>query len=171
MNAKHEAFAHEYTVDRNGTQAAIRAGYAEGSAKVTASRLLTNANVAALVHELTTAQFARAEITGDAVLAELGAIAFSNMNHFARWGASGVTLHESDDLPELAGALVAEVSETVTQHGGTKRLKLHDKLGALALLLKRFDPDPVSPRERAQAIRQALDELEAATIGEPPDAA
>ena len=27
------------------------------------------------------------------------------------------------------------------------------------------------PYERAQAIRQALDELEAATIGEPPDAA
>ena len=42
-------FAAEYVKDSNGTQAAIRAGYAPGSAKVTASRLLTRPNVQALL--------------------------------------------------------------------------------------------------------------------------
>lgn len=50
-NVQHEAFALEYTIDFNGTQAAIRAGYAEGSAHVTASRLLRNAKVAARIQE------------------------------------------------------------------------------------------------------------------------
>jgi len=39
-------------IDWNGAQAAIRAGYAAGSAKVTASRLLTNANVKRVLNEL-----------------------------------------------------------------------------------------------------------------------
>lgn len=45
-------FAREYVIDHNGLQAAIRAGYSPKSAKVTASRLLTDANVMKLVQEL-----------------------------------------------------------------------------------------------------------------------
>lgn len=44
-------FVVEYLLDPNATQAAIRAGYAPGSAKVTGSRLLTNANVAAAIED------------------------------------------------------------------------------------------------------------------------
>jgi len=47
LTPKEEQFCAEYLVDRNGAQAAIRAGYAKKSAKVTASRLLTKANVKA----------------------------------------------------------------------------------------------------------------------------
>jgi phage terminase small subunit len=39
------AFVNEYAVDRNGTQAAIRAGYSKRSAKQTASRSLTKDDV------------------------------------------------------------------------------------------------------------------------------
>ena len=45
MNPKQERFCQEYAVDLNGAQAAIRAGYAPTHAKVTASRMLTYANV------------------------------------------------------------------------------------------------------------------------------
>jgi len=45
LDAKRAKFVYEYLIDYNGTQAAIRAGYAKKSAKVTASRLLTNDNV------------------------------------------------------------------------------------------------------------------------------
>lgn len=41
------AFVREYQVDQNGTKAAIRAGASPTSAKVTASRWLTKANVVA----------------------------------------------------------------------------------------------------------------------------
>lgn len=52
LNAKQEMFCKEYLIDLNATQAAIRAGYSERSATVTASRLLTNANILARVKEL-----------------------------------------------------------------------------------------------------------------------
>lgn len=51
LNSKQLAFIAEYRVDRNGKQAAIRAGYAPGSAEVTASRLLTNAKVLEAVNK------------------------------------------------------------------------------------------------------------------------
>jgi phage terminase small subunit len=41
---KRQRFVDEYLVDHNGAQAAARAGYSPVSAKVTASRLLTDAN-------------------------------------------------------------------------------------------------------------------------------
>ena len=45
-------FAREYAKNLNATQAAIRAGYAPKSAKVTGSRLLSDANVSAQVAEI-----------------------------------------------------------------------------------------------------------------------
>jgi len=52
ISGRHKRFAEEYCVDQNGTQAAIRAGYSAGSARVTASRLLTNANIRAAIDAL-----------------------------------------------------------------------------------------------------------------------
>lgn len=42
---KQNLFAKEYVVDYNGTQAAIRAGYSEKSARTTACRLLKNPKI------------------------------------------------------------------------------------------------------------------------------
>jgi phage terminase small subunit len=53
-NPKHARvyrFVDEYCIDLNGTQAAIRAGYAANSAHVTASQLLTNPKVQNLIAE------------------------------------------------------------------------------------------------------------------------
>ena len=44
---KQMRFIDEFDIDSNGTQAAIRAGYAPGSARGTASRMLTKANIKA----------------------------------------------------------------------------------------------------------------------------
>lgn len=52
LNAKQEMFCKEYLIDLNATQAAIRAGYSERTARVTASKLLTKANILARVKEL-----------------------------------------------------------------------------------------------------------------------
>jgi phage terminase small subunit len=45
MNEKHKRFCEEYVIDNNGTQAAIRIGYSEKRAKVTASELLDRQDV------------------------------------------------------------------------------------------------------------------------------
>lgn len=49
LGIKQERFVSEYLVDLNGQQAAIRSGYSPASAKVQASRLLTNDNVRYLI--------------------------------------------------------------------------------------------------------------------------
>lgn len=49
LTARQTAFVRYYLTDLNGTQAAIKAGYAPGSADSQASRLLTNAKVAAAI--------------------------------------------------------------------------------------------------------------------------
>jgi len=61
-------FVAEYLVDRNGAQAAVRAGYSPRSARQIAHRLLTKADVAAAVQEGSQAVATRLGITRDDVL-------------------------------------------------------------------------------------------------------
>lgn len=49
LTPKQALFVREYLIDRNGTQAAIRAGYSVKTANEQASRLLTKVNIKALV--------------------------------------------------------------------------------------------------------------------------
>lgn len=61
LNPRQQQFVREYIIDLNATQAAIRAGYSEKSARAVASRLLTDANISTAVEQ---AKAARAEKTG-----------------------------------------------------------------------------------------------------------
>ena len=71
LRKRQEKFCQEYVVDCNGTKAAIRAGYRENSARVTASKLLTNANILERVHELQREQLERLAISQDYVVLQL----------------------------------------------------------------------------------------------------
>lgn len=51
LTDKQQRFCDEYLIDLNATQAAIRAGYSEKTAKEQGARLLTNANILAYVQE------------------------------------------------------------------------------------------------------------------------
>ena len=53
---KRQAFVREYIIDHNGTQAAIRAGYSEKTAKQQASRLLSNVYIAKCISKIRTAR-------------------------------------------------------------------------------------------------------------------
>jgi phage terminase small subunit len=67
-SARRDAFVQEYIIDLNGAQAAIRAGYAAGSATVTAARLLADVKVKALVKTAMDERAKRTGITQDKVL-------------------------------------------------------------------------------------------------------
>ncbi|NMF00248.1 terminase small subunit [Aneurinibacillus aneurinilyticus] len=53
LNAKQQAFVTEYLKDFNATQAAIRAGYSEKTARSQGQRLLTNVDIKQLISEKT----------------------------------------------------------------------------------------------------------------------
>ena len=71
LSPRRRRFVQEYLVDFIGTQAAVRAGYSPNSAKVTASRLLTDAYVLQAVERGAAAVAERAEIDAEWVLVRL----------------------------------------------------------------------------------------------------
>lgn len=78
LNPRQEAFVREYLIDRNGKQAAIRAGYAPGSAEVAASRLLSTDKVRLAVKEAMEPVAEEAKVRAADVLRELMRLGFSD---------------------------------------------------------------------------------------------
>jgi phage terminase small subunit len=84
LNPKQLRFCQEYVADLNATQAAIRAGFKERSAKVTACRLLTKANIQSKIQELQKKISDRLEITPDMIIQELASIGFAKITDYVK---------------------------------------------------------------------------------------
>lgn len=134
LNARQKRFVREYLIDLNATQAARRAGFSAKTAKQQGSRLLTNVDVQEAIAAGTREKDFGAEITRERILKELARVAFGDVRKVMTWGPDGVTLTDSGTLTDDEAAQVAEVSQTVTQYGGTIKLKRADKVKALELL-------------------------------------
>ena len=93
ISKKQEQFCREYLKDFNATQAAIRAGYSEKSARQQAADLLTKPNIFKFIESLREKYALKSEITIEDVLIELSKIAFNT--------ADGDLLKNSDKLKAL----------------------------------------------------------------------
>lgn len=71
LTPKQQRFVLEYLKDQNGTQAAIRTGYSEKTAKQQGSRLLTYPNVQAALRAGQKKVAKQAAVTVDSLMAEL----------------------------------------------------------------------------------------------------
>lgn len=131
LTPKIKRFCDEYLVDSNATKAAKRAGYAEKSAHVQAHDLLKKPNVIKYIEERQRAIAEKLEITQEMVIAEYAKLAFSNIGNYLSYNDSGVNLVPSDDIKPEHLSCISEVSQTVTESGGTVKFKMHDKKGAL----------------------------------------
>ena len=78
LTARQRAFAIAYAEIRNGLQAVRKAGYkgTDGSLRVTASRLLTNANILRFIEALEAPAIEKAQVTLERIMVELASIAF-----------------------------------------------------------------------------------------------
>jgi phage terminase small subunit len=76
LTARQERFVHEYPKDCNGTQAAIRAGYAEKGADVQATRLLDDRRILRQLREVQGRVLRRVDVTSERVVREYAAIGF-----------------------------------------------------------------------------------------------
>jgi len=139
LTPKQRRFVEEYLIDLNATQAAIRAGYSEKSAKVTASRLLANVSIAAVVAEAQDERSERTKITADGVLEELGLLGFSNMLDYMTVQGDGDPYLDFSNLTREQAAAIAEVTVEDFKDGRGEdardvrkiKFKLADKRGAL----------------------------------------
>lgn len=82
LTSRQQRFVDEYLIDLNGTQAAIRAGYAAGSADVSAAKLLGNARVSRSIAAAKEERAKKTGITQERVLRELELLAFSDHTHY-----------------------------------------------------------------------------------------
>lgn len=127
---KRARFAHEYLKDRNGTQAALRAGYPPGSAASQASRLLRDPRVRAIIDAGEQQVQAKAGITAEMILEELRSIACADLAE--AYDEDG-RLKPIREMPLDVRKAIAAVEET---DSGGRKLRRWDKVKALELLGK-----------------------------------
>lgn len=135
LTAQQQLFVEEYIIDLNGTQAAIRAGYAESSARATASRLLTIDNIQNAIAEARKEQQKRTQITADRVLLEVARLAMYDPRKFFNASGELLGIHDLDD--DTAAALAGmDVMDLPDGAGSVKKIKLVDKGPNLERLMK-----------------------------------
>lgn len=156
LTPKQQRFIDEYLVDLNATQAAIRAGYSEKTARQLAARLLTNVNIQAELQKKQGKLQGKLEITQEKVLQELASIAFANGADFAQVvRGAGVYITPTDQLPPEKLPAIAGIKEGAN---GIE-VKLHDKVRALELLSKYLGilDNPAPQTEKANNLFDAID--------------
>lgn len=133
IHQRRTRFIKEYILDHNATQAAIRAGYSEKSAKVTGSRLLTDANVRAAIEKKQSKIDAKLDVTVERVTLELARLAFYDPREY--WNEDGsakpFTELSEDARRAVAGFEMAELFTGTGEERGlagyVKKFKLADK--------------------------------------------
>lgn len=154
ITEKQKRFADEWLVDLNGTRA-YKAAYPsvkkDETARVNASRLLTNANVKTYIQERQKEREKRTEITQDSVLRELALIAFAKASDYAR-------VVEKDAMVEVDGNMVPVLDEDGNQvKYRTVEPILTDELTedqkkAIAVIKKGRDGFEIKPYSKIQAL-------------------
>jgi phage terminase small subunit len=143
MRGKRDRFVEEYLVDLNATQAAIRAGYSEKTARSQGQRLLTKVDIQAAIQIAEQERSERTEIDQDRVLREQARIGFSDIRQlFDERG----NLKPIQALPDDVAAAISSI-EVVAKNTGKDsegnprveyvyRIRLWDKRGALSDISK-----------------------------------
>ena len=158
----------EYAIHKNGRRAGLAAGMKDGpglGAQV--CRMLNSANVRAAIAKRSAIVSERAGVRAEEVLVELKKVGFSNFGDYGSFGPDGLILNNSRDLTNEQLAAVSEVTETVTEHGGSVKFKLHSKVEALKKLGEHFalfqgavpvpgDPDAPEPGSVREHLVQRL---------------
>ncbi len=138
LNEKNKQFAKEYVKDFNGTQAAIRAGYSKKTAKVTAAKLLTKANIQSFIKKLQERTAERVEITKERLLNELYKIAISDVRKI--YTVDGcldqANMLDDDIAPAIAGVETKDIVMENITIGRTTKLKMWDKISAIQTINK-----------------------------------
>lgn len=153
LNARNVKFCQEYSVHGNGGKAAIAAGYAPDSARITASKLLTNANIKSYIKALQAENLKAAKITRDRIANEFAKIAFLNPKKAYDVNSKLKPIQEMDNdtAAAISGIDVEELwergEEGMEQTGVTKKIKFVGKIQALENLAKMggfYAPDKVA---------------------------
>lgn len=128
LSAKEERFCYEYILHLNASKAAIAAGYAAKSARITGCRLLTKPNIKSRIAYFKDNLAEASGISALRILKEHEKIAFANAGQIRR---SWLTMKEFNSLTEDEKAIIQEITTRTTKHGTELKIKLYDKQRSL----------------------------------------
>lgn len=140
-------FVRQYLLHRNGTKAAIEAGYAESGAGVQASRLLKNANILAAIKKGEERVQKKFELKQEDLINQLYRMAFFDPMSVLEFDKKGRLVFKKDIPKEyLSGSsftIYPEYQNKQDQKDGVIRAKLtimsSDRRGAIELLGKQMN--------------------------------
>lgn len=139
LSPKEARFVEEYLKDLNATQAAIRAGYSEKTAKSIGHELLTRPHVKTAIDAAKRERSARTGISQDRVLRELARIAFLDIRR--AYDKNG-QLFSPQDMPSDIARALSSIQTHHIQVGNTvaeaviQKVKFNPKIRALEILLE-----------------------------------
>lgn len=149
LTQKQILFCKEYLIDKNATQAAIRAGYSKKTAKSIGQENLTKPDIQEMIRKDIEAQVKRTEIDADKVLQEIAKLAFSNMEDYITINGEGEAFIDLSGLTRDQAACISEITsdtyfDTSLADKNNKKgkrvkkvkLKLVDKKSNLDMLMK-----------------------------------
>jgi len=171
-------FIDEYMIDRNGTQAAIRAGYSAKAAGKMAHTLLSDYRVRAEIERRAAELSERASVSAAQVIEKLAAIVNANIGDYLVAGPDGQLRL---DIDKLKSEQASAVQDVVTESGA--RIRMHDKISAADKLLRHLggykdriehtgpDGGPIevglmTDEERLDALRELIARVKARVAGE-----
>lgn len=157
LTDKQERFCQEYLVDLNATQAAIRAGYSNSTARQIGADNLSKVDIQARVSELNKSRLEATGISQKRVLEEYAKIAFFDIRKV--YGVDGALLPISqlgyEEAAVIAGVKTTEIIADDMIIGNTKEVKVFDKIRALQDLGKHlglFEKDNSQKVEPAKQV-------------------
>ncbi len=130
MTQMQEVFAREYLIDLNATNAALRAGYSNKTARSIGCENLTKPDIKEIININMAARALRTEVTIDDVVRGLASIAFFDMTEIITFDSKGIHLRPPDELPKngLAGVKFLSLTED------SFKISSYNKVHALRLL-------------------------------------
>lgn len=158
LTDKQEMFCREYLIDLNATQAAIRAGYSEKTAKETAYENLTKPHIANRIAELKSERVKETKVDANYVLNRL--VEIDQMDVLDILADDG-SIKPVSEWPKvwrtyMSGIDIAELwegrGEDREQIGLLKKIKWPDKVKNLELIGKHVDVQAFKDRKEISGI-------------------
>ena len=133
LTNRQKKFCHEYLVDLNATQAAIRAGYREKTARVIGAENLTKPYIKARIEELQAEIAKRNRITTDYLVNEFKSIADDDIKNYLDFKKTraGIKVGFKKNISELETKNIQQIQ---TGPNGEIRIKLYNRDNALIQL-------------------------------------
>ncbi|BDQ35920.1 hypothetical protein SYK_02800 [Pseudodesulfovibrio nedwellii] len=155
LSEKQKKFVREYLVDLNATQAAVRAGYSEKTARKQGSRLLTNVDIQKAIQSGVVKREKRTEIDQDYVINTIVETVERCKQAKPVIGRNGQHLKVENSDGEMAPAYTFEPNAILK---GTKQLGQH-----LGMFTERIDHNHSGSVELKHAYSHMLAEIDGKT--------